>query len=243
MKIVPRRMPATIVGFLFATILVAAPFLFNIDIAQVEIRFLDVLVKDQLDDIVIGLILIFVGIAIDRAAEFRRSAKAIQESKNLLEETVLQLVETMAQALDFRDKYTAGHSDRVSVNSAAIAEAMGLAPKEVEIIRIGGRLHDIGKIGIPDAVLQKPGKLTHDEYTLIKRDPQIGKKILERVERFREYLPIVELHHEDYDGGGPGPLPERANYRKRTGVMCRFVMLMRTNYSRCVLIDTSTNSN
>src|ERR1700722_14727250 len=83
----------------------------------------------------------------------------------------------------------------------------GLAPKEVEIIRIGGRLHDIGKIETPDAVLQKPGKLTHNACTLIRRHPQIGKKILERVERFREYLPIVELHHENYDGGGPGPLP------------------------------------
>jgi HD-GYP domain-containing protein (c-di-GMP phosphodiesterase class II) len=108
----------------------------------------------------------------------------------------------MAQALDARDKYTAGHSDRVSINSTVIAEAMRLAPEEIEIIRIGARLHDIGKIGIPDTVLQKPGKLTEDEYALIRLHPQIGKKILEKVERLQKYLPIVELHHEDYDGGG-----------------------------------------
>jgi len=202
MKIFPRRMPATIVGFFVATILVATPLLFNIDIIQVKIRFLDVLVRDRLDDIIVGVFLIFVGIAIDRAMEFRRSAKTLQESKNHLEEAVLQFVETMAQALDARDKYTAGHSDRVSINSTVIAEAMRLAPEEIEIIRIGARLHDIGKIGIPDTVLQKPGKLTEDEYALIRLHPQIGKKILEKVERLQKYLPIVELHHEDYDGGG-----------------------------------------
>jgi HD-GYP domain-containing protein (c-di-GMP phosphodiesterase class II) len=202
MKIFPRRMPATIVGFFVATILVATPLLFNIDIIQVKIRFLDVLVRDRLDDMIVGVFLIFVGIAIDRAMEFRRSAKILQESKNHLEEAVLQFVETMAQALDARDKYTAGHSDRVSINSTVIAEAMRLAPEEIEIIRIGARLHDIGKIGIPDTVLQKPGKLTEDEYALIRLHPQIGKKILEKVERLQKYLPIVELHHEDYDGGG-----------------------------------------
>jgi HD-GYP domain-containing protein (c-di-GMP phosphodiesterase class II) len=202
MKIFPLRMPATIVGFFVATILVATPLLFNIDIIQVKIRFLDVLVRDRLDDIIVGVFLIFVGIAIDRAMEFRRSAKILQESKNHLEEAVLQFVETMAQALDARDKYTAGHSDRVSINSTVIAEAMRLAPEEIEIIRIGARLHDIGKIGIPDTVLQKPGKLTEDEYALIRLHPQIGKKILEKVERLQKYLPIVELHHEDYDGGG-----------------------------------------
>jgi HD-GYP domain-containing protein (c-di-GMP phosphodiesterase class II) len=195
-------MPATIVGFFVATILVATPLLFNIDIIQVKIRFLDVLVRDRLDDMIVGVFLIFVGIAIDRAMEFRRSAKILQESKNHLEEAVLQFVETMAQALDARDKYTAGHSDRVSINSTVIAEAMRLAPEEIEIIRIGARLHDIGKIGIPDTVLQKPGKLTEDEYALIRLHPQIGKKILEKVERLQKYLPIVELHHEDYDGGG-----------------------------------------
>ena len=202
MKIFPQRMPATIVGFFVATILVATPLLFNIDIIQVKIRFLDVLVRDRLDDIIVGVFLIFVGIAIDRAMEFRRSAKILQESKNHLEEAVLQFVETMAQALDARDKYTAGHSDRVSINSTVIAEAMRLAPEEIEIIRIGARLHDIGKIGIPDTVLQKPGKLTEDEYALIRLHPQIGKKILEKVERLQKYLPIVELHHEAYDGGG-----------------------------------------
>jgi HD-GYP domain-containing protein (c-di-GMP phosphodiesterase class II) len=72
----------------------------------------------------------------------------------------------------------------------------------VEIIRIGAKMHDIGKIGVPDAVLQKQGPLTMEEYDLIKLHPQIGKRILERVGQFQRYLPIIELHHEDWDGRG-----------------------------------------
>lgn len=131
-----------------------------------------------------------------------RAAEAVQESQLRLENATLEFIETMAQALDERDPYTAGHSNRVAVNSATIATAMGLPERQIEIIRIGAKLHDIGKIGIPDAVLQKPGKLTPEEYALIKLHPQIGKRILEKAQRFQDYLAIVELHHEDWDGGG-----------------------------------------
>ena len=136
------------------------------------------------------------------AKAFSRAAGAVRDSKQRLDEATEQFIETMAQTLDARDPYTAGHSDRVSANSTTLAEALGLPPEQVEIIRIGGKLHDIGKIGIPDAVLRKPGSLTPEEFALIKLHPQIGKKILEQVERFEEYLPIVELHHENHDGSG-----------------------------------------
>jgi HD-GYP domain-containing protein (c-di-GMP phosphodiesterase class II) len=129
------------------------------------------------------------------------AAESILESQARLEETTLEFVEAMAQALDARDPYTAGHSIRVSVNSTTVAESMGLPPEQVESIRIAAKLHDIGKIGVPDAVLQKPGKLTDEEYALIRLHPQIGKKILEKANRFHAYLPIVELHHEDFNGG------------------------------------------
>lgn len=114
----------------------------------------------------------------------------------------LQFVEMMAEALDARDPYTAAHSFRVSVNSTIIAGVMELPPEQIEVIRIGAKLHDIGKIGIPDAVLQKPGRLTSEEYALIQLHTAIGKKILDKAGSFQKYLPIVELHHEDYDGGG-----------------------------------------
>jgi hypothetical protein len=136
------------------------------------------------------------------AAALNQAAHAVQESQERLQEASLEFLETMARALDARDRYTAGHSDRVSANSTAIAQALGLPEKEVEIIRIGAKMHDIGKIGIPDAVLQKQGPLTMEEYDLIKLHPEIGKRIMEKVGQFQVYLPIVELHHEDWDGRG-----------------------------------------
>jgi len=136
------------------------------------------------------------------ARAINRAAGAARESQERLDEATLQFIETMAQALDARDPYTAGHSDRVSTNSTAVAQAMGLPSEEIEIIRIGAKLHDVGKIGIPDAILRKPGKLSDEDFALIKTHPQIGKKILEKVGSFQDYLPIVELHHENQDGSG-----------------------------------------
>jgi HD-GYP domain-containing protein (c-di-GMP phosphodiesterase class II) len=135
-------------------------------------------------------------------AALNEAATAVEDSHQRLEEASLEFIETMARALDARDPYTAGHSDRVSANATAIADVMGLPEHEVEIIRIGAKMHDIGKIGAPDAVLQKPGPLNEEEMAMIRLHPQIGKRILEKSAPFREYLPIVELHHEDYDGGG-----------------------------------------
>ena len=136
------------------------------------------------------------------AASFNRAAAAAMQSNVQLDRASVQFIETMAEILDVRDPYTAGHSNRVRDYAIAIATAMRLPPEEIEVIRIGAQLHDIGKIGIPDAILQKPGYLTPEEYELVKLHPQIGKRILERVAQFEKYLPIVELHHEDQDGGG-----------------------------------------
>jgi HD-GYP domain-containing protein (c-di-GMP phosphodiesterase class II) len=136
------------------------------------------------------------------AASFNRAAAVVMQCNLQLDNASIQFVETMAQALDARDPYTAGHSNRVGDYATAIATAMQLPPEEIEVIRAGAQLHDIGKIGISDAVLQKPGYLTPEEYELVKLHPQIGKRILERVAQFEKYLPIVELHHEDQDGRG-----------------------------------------
>ena len=136
------------------------------------------------------------------AGAFNSAAEAIRESHQSLEKAYLEFIETMAQALDARDPYTAGHSERVSEYAIVIGRELGCSAEEVERIRVGAKLHDIGKIGIPDAVLQKPGMLTSEEFALIKQHPQIGRRILEQVGKFREYIPIVELHHEDHNGGG-----------------------------------------
>lgn len=136
------------------------------------------------------------------SAALNGAARSILRSQADLDGAYLQFVETMAQALDARDPYTAGHSLRVAAYSYALAQAMGLSTEDSETIRIAAQLHDIGKIGIPDAVLQKPGLLTQEEYGLIKLHPQIGRKILEKVGRFEGLLAVVELHHENYDGTG-----------------------------------------
>lgn len=136
------------------------------------------------------------------AREFTRAAGAVRESERRLDEATEQFIESMSQAQDARDPHTAGHSERVSVQSVAIARFMGLSSEEIETIRIGARLHDLGKIGIPDAVLRKPARLTRDEFILIQRHPRIGREILEKVGTFERFLPIVELHHENPDGSG-----------------------------------------
>jgi putative nucleotidyltransferase with HDIG domain len=111
-------------------------------------------------------------------------------------------IRALAAALDARDPYTAGHSERVSVLSVAIGRELDLPPDELEVLRLGALLHDIGKIGVPDAVLGKPGALTDAEYDVIKEHPGLGARILRSVPFLARHLPIVELHHERPDGRG-----------------------------------------
>src|SRR5581483_6090951 len=115
---------------------------------------------------------------------FNQAAAAIREARDRLVGAYVEFVSSLASALDARDPYTAGHSNRVSEYSCAIARAMNVPEAEREIIRVGALLHDIGKIGISDAVLQKPGKLTAEEEALIRQHPVIGRKILECVQGF-----------------------------------------------------------
>jgi HD-GYP domain-containing protein (c-di-GMP phosphodiesterase class II) len=133
---------------------------------------------------------------------FNRAAAVIREARQNLHRAYVEFVGSLASALDARDRYTAGHSRRVSELSCVIARAMHLAPQELEDIRIGALLHDIGKIGIGDTVLQKPGKLTNEEFALVQQHPTIGRRILEGVQGFQDYLSIVELHHENWNGTG-----------------------------------------
>ena len=116
----------------------------------------------------------------------------------------LELTTALANALDSRDPYTLHHSENVARYAVEIAEKMKLSKDLCNIIRIGGLLHDIGKIGLPEHVLTKPGKLTEDEYELIKTHPTIGYEIIKHVASFNKngILDIVLNHHERYDGKG-----------------------------------------
>ncbi len=111
-------------------------------------------------------------------------------------------IRALAMALDARDPYTAGHSERVSVLSVAIGRSLRLRDEEIEVIRLGALLHDIGKIGVPDAVLLKPTALTPAEFDIIKQHPGAGARILQSVPFLAPHIPIVELHHERPDGRG-----------------------------------------
>lgn len=133
---------------------------------------------------------------------YTRAAVAARNARHKLQSAYVEFIGSLANALDARDGYTSGHSERVSQYSIATAAALGLNIDHVAQIRIGALLHDIGKIGIPDSVLQKPGRLTAEEFALVREHPVIGRRILEGVEGFAPYLDAVELHHENWDGSG-----------------------------------------
>jgi HD-GYP domain-containing protein (c-di-GMP phosphodiesterase class II) len=133
---------------------------------------------------------------------YNRAAISVRTAGEHLESAYLEFVGSLANALDARDRYTAGHSGRVSQLSCATAAAMQIGAEEVERIRIGALLHDVGKIGIADSVLQKPGRLTAGEFSIVKQHPVIGRRILEGVHGFAPFLGAVEFHHENWDGTG-----------------------------------------
>lgn len=111
-------------------------------------------------------------------------------------------IRALANAIEARDSYTRGHSERVTQYSVKIAENMRMDQHEIEKIRYAALLHDIGKINIKEGILNKPGKLTDEEYLIMSQHPVFGAKIMEPVEEFREMLPYMYHHHERYSSGG-----------------------------------------
>ena len=126
----------------------------------------------------------------------------LKESQENLEKAYLESIQTLRYTVEAKDRYTRGHSDRVAEYSVLIGKHMGLSEEELKTLRIGGLFHDIGKIGIPDAILLKEGKLDDNEYSEIKNHPSIGKHILSNASIFSNIIPIVYHHHEKYNGSG-----------------------------------------
>lgn len=134
--------------------------------------------------------------------QIERFIKDLQRSADENRELFIGTVKGLAAAIDGKDPYTRGHSERVSRFSVAIAQGMALSDEEVEKIRISALLHDVGKIGIDDNILKKPSALTDDEYEIMKKHPQKGYKIMSQIPAMREFLPGMYMHHEMMNGLG-----------------------------------------
>lgn len=141
------------------------------------------------------------GIAIENAQLFKEQKEMFIEQKQLFD----SFTDTLAASIDARDKITSGHSTRVRLYSGLIARELNIEPKMIELIEKAATLHDIGKIGVRDSVLQKEGKLTDEEYKHIQEHAQITHDILDKIHMSEDFKLVTEIacsHHEKYDGNG-----------------------------------------
>jgi len=145
-----------------------------------------------------------------RARQIADQVAVALANAGLLEELAqsnLGAMTALARAVDTKSPWTAGHSERVTELALRIGREMGLTARELDLLHRGGLLHDIGKIGTPARILDKPDKLTSEEFAIIREHPEKGARILEPIPAFRETIPIVSQHHEKFDGNGyPGGL-------------------------------------
>jgi HD-GYP domain-containing protein (c-di-GMP phosphodiesterase class II) len=140
----------------------------------------------------------FNNMATDIEKYIQRLKLAAEENRELF----LGSIRMLAAAIDEKDPYTRGHSGRVAKYSTILGNNLGLNSEELDRLRISALLHDVGKIGVDDRVLKKPGKLTDEEFDLMKQHPSKGANIMRPVAQLKDMLPGIELHHERMDGGG-----------------------------------------
>ena len=135
-------------------------------------------------------------------AEVEKQTRVARERADRLELMGEEVVNMLAVAIDAKDRYTNGHSFRVAAYAVALAEHLRLPAEEIKALRREAMLHDIGKIGVPDAVLNKPGRLTAEEFEVIQSHAEIGGQILARSSGLEDAADVARFHHERYDGGG-----------------------------------------
>lgn len=138
----------------------------------------------------------------DLSHEVEKKTQEVLVQHEKLEKISMQIVTALSGAIDAKDTYTNGHSTRVAEYSREIARRLGLSEKEQDDIYMMGLLHDVGKIGVPDAIINKPAKLTDEEYSIIKQHPIMGAEILENITEFPKLITGARWHHERYDGKG-----------------------------------------
>ena len=136
------------------------------------------------------------------AETFNHMTRQLDRYDRNMRELFLSTIRSLAAAIDAKDPYTRGHSERVAVYSVAIARELGLDERSLERVQIAALLHDVGKIGIEDAVLRKPERLTDAEYDVIKRHPEFGASIMAPIRQLKDIIPGMRHHHEALDGSG-----------------------------------------
>ncbi len=177
-------------------------------------------------------------------AKVRERTKQLASKHQELRTAYIQTIRALAEAIDAKDAYTRGHSERVAVYSSRLAREMGLRKEMIERVYFSGLLHDVGKIGVPDAIITKPDRLTEAEYLEIQKHPEIGAKILEPVEFLSSVVPCVRHHHEWFDGSDKG-YPDRLRADKiplpsRLILVCDTVEAMTSDrpYRKALPLDT-----
>lgn len=138
----------------------------------------------------------------ERNRELEKTLKELLESKRETEEAYFETIRSLIKALEEKDTYTQGHSQRVAGYALAIAKEVGLSGDKCDLIYKAALLHDIGKIGIPDYILRKKERLTEEEYALIRKHQTMSIEILKPIKAFKDLLPIILHHHERFDGTG-----------------------------------------
>lgn len=136
--------------------------------------------------------------------ELRARVRSLSRMKHLIDEldSAEAAFMTLALTIEARDPHTNGHCERLARHAVRLGRALGLGSEDLDALHRGGYLHDVGKVGVPDAVLLKPGPLTRDEFELMKRHPEIGDSLCAPLQSLRRVRPIIRGHHERLDGSG-----------------------------------------
>jgi putative two-component system response regulator len=128
--------------------------------------------------------------------------RMVRKQTRRVRNTFISAIDSLVRTMEERDPYTAGHSRRVRHFSLRLAAALKIGERDRKLLSLSAKLHDIGKVGVPEAILNKPGSLTHDEQQVVREHPTIGERILKRIIRQPEVLAGIRSHHERVDGSG-----------------------------------------
>lgn len=202
-KKVPPTSPASINFKLFTLII-----LFLLIGIQIRMTYLAVTIIPPFISIIVAIVCLsylWVAESLDREKLLKTNIE-LMLTQNILEESQVNTIMSLALSQEAKDRYTSGHSERVTTYSIEIAKELGLSDQDIEVINRAAKLHDIGKIGIRDNILLSEKKLTEEEYNIIKTHPEKGINIVEPLKFLEREKVIILHHHERYDGKG---YPER----------------------------------